>query len=97
MKLETFLFQLLQEEAAEVIQSASKINRFGLDHVFETKKSLKEEFIIELNDFYTILNQLADNGVLSHEEIQPNEELMKIKSKKVLKYARLSQYLEKLD
>ena len=54
-----YLLDKLQEEAAEVIQSVSKIRRFGeLNKHPDRSTTNKEELITELEDFLAILAAL---------------------------------------
>jgi hypothetical protein len=54
-----YLICKLQEEAAEVIQAVSKINRFGPDnHHPDRTTTNKQELIGELEDFLAILAAL---------------------------------------
>lgn len=54
-----YLICKLQEEAAEVIQAVSKINRFGDDNKHPDRTTTnKQEFITELEDFLAILATL---------------------------------------
>ena len=54
-----YLLDKLQEEAAEVIQSVSKIRRFGeLNHHPDRDTNNKQDLINELEDFLAILAAL---------------------------------------
>lgn len=54
-----YLTAKLQEEAAEVIQAVSKINRFGPDnHHPERTATNKQELVGEIEDFLAILGVL---------------------------------------
>jgi hypothetical protein len=54
-----YLLDKLQEEAAEVIQSVSKIRRFGETNKHPDRTTTnKEELVIELEDFLAILAAL---------------------------------------
>lgn len=54
-----YLICKLQEEAAEVIQAVSKINRFGEDNRHPDRTTTnKQELIGELEDFLAILAAL---------------------------------------
>lgn len=54
-----YLSNKLQEEAAEVIQAVSKINRFGPDnHHPDRTTTNKQELVGELEDFLAILAAL---------------------------------------
>jgi hypothetical protein len=54
-----YLTAKLQEEAAEVIQAVSKINRFGPDnHHPDRQTTNKQELVGEIEDFLAILAAL---------------------------------------
>jgi NTP pyrophosphatase (non-canonical NTP hydrolase) len=56
-----YLTSKLQEEAAEVIQAVSKINRFGPDnHHPDRQTTNKQELIGEIEDFLAILAALEN-------------------------------------
>lgn len=60
-----YLICKLQEEAAEVIQAVSKINRFGETGKHPDRSTTnKQELIAELEDFLAILAVLEQNGWL---------------------------------
>jgi NTP pyrophosphatase (non-canonical NTP hydrolase) len=60
-----YLTAKLQEEAAEVIQAVSKINRFGPDNRHPDRTSTnKQELIGEIEDFLAILAALEGHGYL---------------------------------
>ncbi len=57
-----YLTAKLQEEAAEVIQAVSKINRFGPDnHHPQRTTTNKQELIGEIEDFLAILAALEQH------------------------------------
>lgn len=60
-----YLICKLQEEAAEVIQAVSKINRFGEQNKHPDRTTTnKQELIGELEDFLAILGVLEHMGWL---------------------------------
>lgn len=70
-----YLICKLQEEAAEVIQAVSKINRFGETNKHPDRTTTnKQELIQELEDFLAILAVLEQTGwidlTLSHSNIK---------------------------
>jgi NTP pyrophosphatase (non-canonical NTP hydrolase) len=73
-----YLICKLQEEAAEVIQAVSKINRFGeqSNHPDRTTTN-KQELIGELEDFLAILGVLEQLGWL---DLAPSKENIKNKA-----------------
>ena len=57
-----YLICKLQEEAAEVIQAVSKINRFGEQNSHPDRTTTnKQELVQELEDFLAILAVLEQN------------------------------------
>lgn len=55
MNRREMLLQILQEEAAEVIQAASKINRFGVDGNYPNGIGNVEQLLIELTDMEALI------------------------------------------
>jgi NTP pyrophosphatase (non-canonical NTP hydrolase) len=57
----SYLTAKLQEEAAEVIQAVSKINRFGeANHHPDRQTTNKQELVGEIEDFLAILGVLEE-------------------------------------
>jgi NTP pyrophosphatase (non-canonical NTP hydrolase) len=60
------VMDILQEEAAEVIQAVSKIRRFGADNAKHgTGQTNKEHLEEELGDMLAMIDILMINGVVS--------------------------------
>ena len=98
MNKKEFLFQLLQEECAELIQAASKINRFGLEFQSGTKEvNNKNDFIVELNDVYAVLSLLVKEGVLTEHDTTANPIMILNKCAKIEKYMKVSHELGHLQ
>ena len=78
-----YLICKLQEEAAEVIQAVSKINRFGEagKHPDRTTTN-KQELVGELEDFLAILGVLEQTGWL---DLAPSKENIKQKALQLIK------------
>lgn len=76
-KREQELYGILQEEAAEVIQAVSKMNRFG--KVAERGDKNKEALDQEIGDFIGVLKLLHDEGYLD------GDKLIKAAEKKIKK------------
>ena len=73
-----YLICKLQEEAAEVIQAVSKINRFGeQSHHPDRTTTNKQELVGELEDFLAILGVLEQMGWL---DLAPSKENIKNKA-----------------
>ncbi|WOF75136.1 hypothetical protein QMT40_002799 [Parvibaculaceae bacterium PLY_AMNH_Bact1] len=81
---EEYLLTCLSEEAAEVIQRASKAIRFGLDSTEPAQTHTNRERLCgELTDLLAIVAMLNDECALAHAH---NSELIKAKIDKVDKY-----------
>lgn len=78
-----YLICKLQEEAAEVIQAVSKINRFGETgkHPDRTTTN-KQELVGELEDFLAILGVLEQMGWL---DLTPSRDNIKAKALQLIK------------
>lgn len=78
-----YLTAKLQEEAAEVIQAVSKINRFGEDnHHPDRQTTNKQELVGEIEDFLAILAVLEeleyfDLTLSQHNILQKAQALLK--------------------
>jgi NTP pyrophosphatase (non-canonical NTP hydrolase) len=60
------VMDILQEEAAEVIQAVSKISRFGLDNFKPGKpKTNREHLEEELGDLMAMITILLDKGIVT--------------------------------
>jgi len=62
MNTQEYLLNCLAEEAAEVIQAISKIQRFGLDSDYADGVSNLEALRKEVADFNSTIDALVDNG-----------------------------------
>ena len=62
------IFDILQEECAEVIQAVSKVKRFGLMN--EYKGTLNRDHLEEeIGDLVAMLDLLYDNGTIRLREV----------------------------
>lgn len=78
-----YLICKLQEEAAEVIQAVSKINRFGENNKHpERTTTNKQELVGELEDFLAILGVLEQTGWL---DLTPSRDNIKRKALQLIK------------
>ena len=78
-----YLICKLQEEAAEVIQAVSKINRFGEQNKHPDRTTTnKQELVGELEDFLAILGVLEQAGWL---DLTPSKENIKRKALQLIK------------
>ena len=77
-----YLICKLQEEAAEVIQAVSKINRFGEQgHHPDRTTTNKQELVAELEDFLAILVVLEQNYWI---DLTPSRENIAHKAKALM-------------
>lgn len=72
------LFYITQEECAEVIQSISKILRFGFNDEFKNKDRLTEE----IGDLVACITLLQASGIIDKEEMELAVENKILKLKK---------------
>ena len=94
------LFQILQEEAAEVIQASSKIQRFGLEGSYEdTGKGNIEQLVIEINDFHTLVDMIQEemfkfdyvmSGIYSPKAISEKRKRVELMMHKSVEAGKLS-------
>jgi hypothetical protein len=72
---------ITQEECAEVIQSASKIMRFGFDSRYPTEESAstKECLTMEVGQLLCMINILIEQGVIDEDAMIAAMEHKKIK------------------
>ena len=85
------VMDILQEEAAEVIQAVSKIRRFGIDNAkpglgYTNREHLEEE----LGDLLAIIDILTENEVVNWGNLQ------KAKRAKIEKLKKWSNIYEKV-
>ena len=57
---------ILQEECAEVIQSISKIKRFGLDEAYEGQETNRTRLHKEVGDALALVDYLIEQEILEH-------------------------------
>lgn len=58
---------ILQEEAAEIIQVASKMKRFGVDMAWGDGPSNRQKLDQEVGDLLALIDLLIDQGILDKE------------------------------
>ena len=76
------VMDILQEEAAEVIQAVSKISRFGIDNFKPGKpKTNRAHLEAELGDMLAMIDILLEKNVVSleHLEIAKRAKIEKLK------------------
>jgi NTP pyrophosphatase (non-canonical NTP hydrolase) len=79
------ILDILQEECGELIVSASKIRRFGLDNSYKDGGTQRAHLTQEAGDVMLMIQLLVDHGVFSQQELleasQKKSEKLKIWSK----------------
>jgi NTP pyrophosphatase (non-canonical NTP hydrolase) len=63
------ILDILQEECAEVIQSISKIRRFGIDNSYKDGGTQREHLVQELGDVTLLIELLRAHNVFSEKEL----------------------------
>lgn len=87
---------IVGEEAAEVVQAASKCLRFGPDEVYKLiGKSNIKRVLIEFNELFAVLEMLKDEGAFTESIFDP--EIIANKKLKVLDYMEESRLCGTLD
>jgi NTP pyrophosphatase (non-canonical NTP hydrolase) len=77
------VMDILQEEAAEVIQAVSKCSRFGIDNYKPGKpKTNREHLEEELGDLLAMVDIMLDKGIVSQAKLDEAKENKKYKLKK---------------
>jgi NTP pyrophosphatase (non-canonical NTP hydrolase) len=66
------VLRITQEECAEVVQSISKIFRFGIDEVYEGQSN-KQRLASELGDLQCMINLIKQFGIITEDEIYKAE------------------------
>jgi len=64
------ILDILQEECGELIVSASKVRRFGLDNSYKDGGTQRQHLTQEAGDVMLMINLLVDNGIFSKEELE---------------------------
>lgn len=83
------LLALLQEEAAEVTQCASKCVRFGLDTVYQDKSN-RVRLEEELGDFFAIIKLISEETHLDDDHIFDCAEAKLIKVESYMKNGKIA-------
>lgn len=94
MNLREHLIQTLQEECAEIIQAASKINRFGERETYPDGIGKIQKLEQEFNDFLAVVEMLRDNTSI---RVYENPEMIALKKTKIVNHfiiARLNRALD---
>jgi NTP pyrophosphatase (non-canonical NTP hydrolase) len=82
-KKENEVMDILQEEAAEVIQAVSKIRRFGIDNSkMGTSQTNLEHLEEELGDMLAMIDILLELGIVNSSALEQAKQNKKYKLKK---------------
>ena len=60
---------ITQEECAEVVQSISKVFRFGIDNSHKSGKTQRENLTTEVGDLLAMIDLLVEQGVFTQAEL----------------------------
>ncbi len=63
------ILDILQEECGELIVSASKVRRFGLDNSYKDGGTQREHLTQEAGDVMLMIDLLIERGVFTVEEL----------------------------
>lgn len=63
------ILDILQEEAAEVIQAVSKVKRFGLDNSYNGGPTNRAHLTEEIGDLLAMVQLLVDDGYIDSVEV----------------------------
>lgn len=80
------IMSITQEECAEVIQSISKIFRFGLDTVWKGESN-REHLEEEIGDLKAMIQLMIEQGIISEENVKSAAEK---KIEKLQKWSSIS-------
>jgi len=64
------ILDILQEECGELIVSASKVRRFGLDNSYKNGGTQREHLTQEAGDVMLMIDLLVENGVFTRESLE---------------------------
>jgi len=76
------ILDILQEECGELIVSASKVRRFGLDNSYKNGGTQREHLTQEAGDVMCMIQLLVEFGALDTKELE-NAKLKKSEKLKV--------------
>ncbi len=92
MNKREILLDQLMEEAAEVIQSASKVLRFGVDDHYEGRATTNSQDLrVEIAQFWAFIEELEAAGVKVRLPVDEFRQVLadkKEKMKKMMEYSR---------
>ena len=63
------IFDILQEECAEVVVAISKIRRFGIDNSYKDGGTQREHLVQELGDVTLLIELLRAHNVFTEKEL----------------------------
>lgn len=64
------ILDILQEECGELIVSASKVRRFGLDNSYKDGGTQRDHLTQEAGDVMLMISLLVDRGIFTSEELE---------------------------
>mgnify|MGYP003353742953 CR=1 FL=1 len=80
------ILDILQEECGEVIQSVSKIRRFGIDNSHKDGKTQRENLTQEIGDVLLLIDLLLAYNIFTDEQLQ---QAKLIKAEKLTKWSTI--------
>lgn len=98
MNTQEYLLTVLAEEAAEIIQAVSKIQRFGLNDVGPARsKTNADQLMHEFYDLQAVMQLLQMNQILPTDPPSAVEDMIEYKQSKVTHYMNYSREQGCLD
>jgi len=64
------ILDILQEECGELVVSASKVRRFGIDNSYKDGGTQREHLTQEAGDVMLMIQLLVEQGVFTEQQLQ---------------------------
>jgi NTP pyrophosphatase (non-canonical NTP hydrolase) len=80
------ILDILQEECGELIVSASKVRRFGIDNSYKDGGTQREHLTQEAGDVLCMIDLLVSHGVFTEQELH---EAKCAKAEKLTKWSKI--------
>lgn len=80
------ILDILQEECGEVVQSVSKIRRFGIDNSHKDGKTQRENLAQEIGDVLLLIDLLLAYNIFTEAELHRAK---LIKAEKLTKWSKI--------
>jgi NTP pyrophosphatase (non-canonical NTP hydrolase) len=64
------ILDILQEECGELVVSASKVRRFGIDNSYKDGGTQREHLTQEAGDVMLMIQLLVEHGVFTEQELE---------------------------